>query len=69
MILAWAGCLRIGVWVAERRPIPVKVHGRKTVSLVRYGAESQTNALRWHQDVLKEMLAVLVSPFPAPGAA
>ncbi|MGI8747981.1 MAG: IS4 family transposase, partial [Deinococcus sp.] len=67
VILAWVGCLGIGVWLAEQRPIKVKAHGRKAVSLVRYGAESLTNALRWRLDALKEMLAILISPFPAPG--
>jgi Transposase DDE domain len=69
VVLAWVACLRVGVWLAEQRPINIKKHGRKAVSLVRYGAESLTNALRWRLDVLEALLLVLISPFPAPGAA
>ncbi|XLE15319.1 IS4 family transposase (plasmid) [Deinococcus altitudinis] len=69
VILAWVACFRIGVWLAEQRPINVKKHGRKAVRLIRYGAESLTNALRWRLDGLKALLYVLMSPFPALGAA
>ncbi len=69
VVLAWVACFRVGVWLAEQRPIEIKKHGRKAVSLVRYGAESLSNALRWRLDGLEALLLVLVSPFPAPGAA
>jgi len=46
VILAWVACLRIGVWLAGQRPIKVKGHGRKALSLVRYGAETLINVLQ-----------------------
>ena len=69
VVLAWVACLRVGVWLAEQRPINIKKHGRKAVSFVRYGAGLLTNALRWRLDGLQALLLVLISPFPAPGAA
>ena len=37
--LAWLSCLRIGVWKHEVKPIRMLAHGRKAMSLVRYGSE------------------------------
>jgi len=69
VILAWVACLRTGVWLDTQRPIKKKKHGRRAMSLVRYGAESLTNGLRWRLEGLEAMLSVLIRPFPAPGAA
>lgn len=69
VILAWVACLRTGVWLDTQRPIKKKKHGRRAMSLVRYGAESLSNGLRWRLEGLEAMLSVLISPFPAPGAA
>ena len=68
VILAWVACLRTGVWLDTQRPIKKKKHGRRAMSLVRYGAESLANGLRWRLDGLEAMLSALISPFPVPGA-
>jgi len=67
--LAWLNCLRIGVWKHEVKPIRVLAHGRKAMSLVRYGSEHLRNALRWDSGGLAELFALLILPFSAPGAA
>ncbi|WP_161884417.1 transposase [Deinococcus alpinitundrae] len=67
--LAWLSCLRIGVWRHERHPIRVLAHGRKAMSLVRYGTEWFINALRWDPDGFAKRLTILIKPFSAPGAA
>jgi hypothetical protein len=69
VILAWVACLRVGVWLERVQPIAVKVHGRKAMSLIRYGAEHLTNALRWRRDELSNLLSLITTPFAAPGAA
>ena len=69
VILAWVGCLRIGVWLEVSKPIVVKVHGRKAMSLVRYGAEHLANVLRWRPDGLSKLLSLITTPFAALGAA
>jgi Transposase DDE domain len=68
VILAWVACLRIGVWLETSRPIVVKVHGRKRVSLIRHGAEHLTNALGWQRDKLSKLLSLITTPFLEPGA-
>ena len=67
VILAWLSCLRIGVWLAEVKPIKVLKHGRKAVSFVQHGCERFQNALRWQTDELVTFLSLLTRPFPAPG--
>lgn len=67
VILAWLGCLRVGVWSAELKPIKVLKHGRKAVSFVQYGCERFQNALRWQTRQLETFLRLLTQPFSAPG--
>ncbi len=67
--LAWLSCLRISVWRNETNLIRVLTHGRKAMSLIRYGAEWLRNALRWHSDGFAELLKILITPFSAPGVA
>ena len=67
--LAFACCLRIGVWRNSQIPIPIKKHGRRAVSIVRYGWEVLVIALRWASPVCQTYLALLNHPSPAPGAA
>jgi Transposase DDE domain len=69
VILAWVSCLRVGVWLDAVQPMVVKRHGRKAVSVVHDGAERLTNALRWRPDELGQLLRLITTPFPAPGAA
>jgi hypothetical protein len=69
VILAWVAYLRVGVWMEVLRPIVVKLHGRKAMSLIRYGAEHLTNALRWRRDELSKLLSLITTPFLALGAA
>ena len=65
--LAWLACLWVGVWRHEAKPIRVLAHGRKAMSLVRYGSEELRHVLRWVPERLDEMLRVLIRPFPALG--
>ncbi|CAM4086978.1 transposase [Deinococcus marmoris] len=65
--LAWLGCLRIGVWRHETKPIRVLAHGRKAMSLVRYGSEELRHVLRWIPERISEILRILISPFPPLG--
>lgn len=67
VILAWLSCLRIGVWLADVKPIKVLKHGRKAVSFVQHGCERFQNALRWQTGELMTFLGLLTRPFPAPG--
>ena len=69
VILAWVSCLRVGVWLNTWKPIKVLAHGRKAVSLVRYGSERLRHALRWGLNELPSLLTLLTTPFLAPGAA
>jgi len=69
VILAWVTYLRIGVWLAGQRPIKVKGHGQKALSLVRYEAETLINVLRWDSGMLGTLATELIQPFPALGAA
>ncbi|GGR39425.1 hypothetical protein GCM10008957_55350 [Deinococcus ruber] len=50
VILAWMPCLQVGVWLQTIKPIKVLAHGRRAMSLVRYGSERLRNALRWDPD-------------------
>ena len=65
--LAWLACLRVGVWRHETKPIRALAHGRKAMSLVRYGSEELRHVLRWVPERLDEMLRVLIRPFTALG--
>lgn len=69
VVLAWLSCLRVGVWLQAHVPIKVKAHGRSAMSLVRYGAERLCHALRWNLPELPELIRLVSTPFPAPGAA
>jgi len=39
LTLALCWCLRIGEWLHERTPLPIKNHGRRAQSLFRYGLD------------------------------
>jgi len=67
--LAWVWCLKVGVWTAERRPIPIKAHGRKARSVVQYGWDVLVVAVRWALPVCQTYSSLLDQPFSAPGAA
>lgn len=67
--LALACCLRVGLDRHAWRPIPVKRHGRRAVSLVRYGWEQLAHDLRWDPSACQRHFALLLHPFPPPGAA
>uniref|UniRef100_UPI00137A64E9 transposase n=1 Tax=Deinococcus alpinitundrae TaxID=468913 RepID=UPI00137A64E9 len=69
VLLAWTSLLRVGVWLHEVKPIRILAHGRKAMSLVRYGSERLRNALRWNPDDLKVLFSLLITPFSALGAA
>ncbi len=68
-ILAWISVLRVGIWLHEVKPIKVLAHGRRAMSLVRYGSERLRNALRWDPDDVAVLFAVLITPFSALEAA
>lgn len=61
--LAWLSCLRVGVWRHEATPPQVLSHGRRAMSVVRYGSEYLRNVLRWIPNEFAEILQILVSPF------
>ena len=44
--LLW--CVKVGLWRHEQRPIPVKKHGRRSVSLFRYGLDYLRQSLLGH---------------------
>lgn len=67
--LAWVCCLKVGIWRSVEQPIPVKAHGRRAMSIVRYGAELLGIALRWSWTSTGTYFALLMQPFSAPGAA
>ena len=67
--LAWVSCLRVGVWQDGIKPIKVKAHGRRAVSLVRLGTQHLQEALRWGSHKLKLIMALLTSPFCPPERA
>ncbi|WP_293913563.1 IS4 family transposase [Deinococcus sp.] len=69
LILAWVCCLRVGVWQAEQRPIPIKAHGRKARSVVQYGWDALVVAVRWATPMCQTYFSLLNQPFSAPGAA
>nr|WP_083865941.1 IS4 family transposase [Deinococcus peraridilitoris] len=68
LTLAFACCLRVGVWRNGLKPIRRKKHGRRAVSVFRYGWELLVNALRWALPDFQTYLALLSQPFPALGA-
>ncbi len=56
--LLWA--VKVGLWRQERRPIPVKKHGRRSVSLFRYGLDYLRGCLLWRDEpALRPALRVL----------
>lgn len=67
--LAWVWCLRVGVDGALTRPVQVKSHGRKALSVVTAGWEHLAHALRWEKPRRAEFTQLLTSAFPAPDAA
>jgi len=67
--LAWLSCLKVGVWRETQVPIRILAHGRKAMSLVRYGSELLRNVLRWNPQERPGLLRVMMCPFSAPGAA
>lgn len=67
--LAWVCCLRVGVWTAEQRSIPIKAHGRKARSVVQYGWDILVVAVRWASPMCQTYFSLLNQPFSAPGAA
>lgn len=62
VVLAWLACLQVGVWRAEQQPIKVLKHGRKAMSLIRYGGEHIINALRWDSASLPALFSLLTRP-------
>ncbi len=44
--LLW--CVKVGLWRHEQRPIRAKKHGRRSISLFRYGLDYLRQALLWH---------------------
>jgi hypothetical protein len=68
-ILAWISALRVGIWLLEVKPIKILAHGRKAMSLARYGSERLRNALRWDPDDMAVLFALMIMPFSALGAA
>lgn len=68
LTLALVWMVRVGIWQAETRPIPVKKHGRKAVGVAQYGWDLLADALRWSARVMQAYLNLLSVPFPPPGA-
>ncbi len=68
LTLAFTCCLRVGAWRHAQDPIPVKKHGRRAVSMVRYGWELLAPALRWNPLDCAAYFALLHQPFLALGA-
>ncbi|UBV45266.1 transposase (plasmid) [Deinococcus taeanensis] len=66
--LAWVWCLRGGVDGALERPIPIKAHGRKALSLVTAGWECLAHTLRWDRPARVPFVNLFTTRFPAPGA-
>lgn len=66
--LAWVWCLCVGVNGALGRPIQIKAHGRKALSLVTAGWERLAHALRWNHAAQVTFANLLASGFSAPGA-
>ncbi len=68
VILAWASCLWVGIWLQAHGPIKGKAHGRSAMSLVQYGAEQMGHALRWNLPEFPILIRLLSTPFHAPRA-
>ncbi|WP_439823019.1 IS4 family transposase [Deinococcus marmoris] len=66
--LAWVCCLRVGVWMNASKPIPVKAHGRRAVSVVQYGWQYLARALRWDHPQAELYFGLLNQPFSASSA-
>lgn len=64
--LALLWCLQVGLWCHERTPIKRKKHGRRAMSLVKYGLQRLAAALRWQTSDRAALLALVMQPFPAP---
>ena len=67
--LAWVCCLRVGVWMNACKPIPIKAHGRRALSVVQYGWQYLAQALRWNPTQADTYFSLLRQPFPSPSAA
>lgn len=67
VVLAWVCCLKVGIWRHNIKPIKVLAHGRRAVSLVRYGSEYLQNALRWKVEEARQLLTVVVEPLCCSG--
>jgi hypothetical protein len=46
--LALLWCVKVGLWHQQQHPIPIKKHGRRSVSLFRYGLDYLRRGLLWH---------------------
>lgn len=46
--LALLWCVKVGLWRPGRRPIKLKSHGRRAVSIFRYGLDYLRQGLIWH---------------------
>uniref|UniRef100_UPI00036FACBC transposase n=1 Tax=Deinococcus aquatilis TaxID=519440 RepID=UPI00036FACBC len=67
--LAWVWCLLVGVDGVLQRPIQLKTHGRKALSLVTAGWERLAHALRWSRRAQVTFTKLLTTGFSAPDAA
>lgn len=70
--IAFAWAYRVGEWLHELRPIKIKQHGRKAVSLFRYGLDYLDELLLnrhypGNQAKLEWALQVLIHPGDPPG--
>jgi hypothetical protein len=57
--LAWVCCLRVGIWRHALKPIAVKAHGRRAVSVVSYGWEYLVQAIRWEETLAETYFGLL----------
>lgn len=64
--LAYAWMVRIGIWRADGDGIAVKAHGRRAMSLARYGWELLCGVLRWPRPDFQTLLTLLMTAFPSP---
>lgn len=67
VVLAWLGCLQVGVWKAVWKPIRILKNGRKAMSLSAYGAQHLIEALRWKPNALPMLFSLLMQPLSASG--
>lgn len=66
LILAWVWCLRVGAWLKTWKPIEIKKHGRPAMSVLTYGWQYLTNAVRWDEQRTQQCCTLMKSPFSAP---